>query len=220
LIRILIVDDHIIFREGLKKIITSVSDMAVADETGDGEQAVRLALENSYDVVLLDLGLPGMSGLDVLRAIKAHCDDLPVLVLSIYPEEQYAIRVLKEGASGYMTKESIPDDLIRAIRKVSQRGRYVSESLAERLAEGVAGVRVPGNHESLSAREYQVFEMLASGKSVKEIAFALSAARTTISSYRTRILEKMNMKTNADLVRYATEHHLLRNAPPATRVST
>jgi two-component system, NarL family, invasion response regulator UvrY len=166
-------------------------------------------LENTYDVVLLDLALPGMQGLDVLRTAKARRPNLPVLILSIYPEEQYAVRVIKEGASGYLTKESVPSDLLRAIRRAAQGGRYVSERLGERLARRVAGEGEKLPHESLSSKEYQVFQMIAAGKSVKEIGHDLSLARTTISTYRSRILSKLDLKSNAQLVRYAVEHNLI-----------
>jgi two-component system, NarL family, invasion response regulator UvrY len=209
MIKLLIVDDHMIFREGLKKVLTVAPDIEVVGETGDGTEALHMIGENAYDVVLLDLALPGMAGLDILRAAKAHNKNLSVLVLSIYPEELYAVTVLKEGASGYLTKESIPSDLIRAIRKAAQGRKYVSDALAERFAEGLTGRGDGLGHELLSEKEFRVFRMLASGKSVKEIAFALSLARTTVSTHRTRILVKMGMKTNADLTRYATEHHLL-----------
>lgn len=170
MIRVLIVDDHTIFREGLKKVLSAFSDIEAAGEAGNGGEALSLMTEDSYDVVLLDLALPGMQGLDVLRAIKARKRSLPVLILSIYPEEQYAVRVLKEGAAGYLTKESVPSDLIRAIRRAAQGGKYVSDSLAERLAGQVIGEGGKEPHEGLSSKEYQVFQMLVSGKSVKEIA--------------------------------------------------
>ncbi len=209
MIRVLIVDDHTIFREGLKKVLSAFSDIEAAGEAGNGGEALSLMTEDSYDVVLLDLALPGMQGLDVLRAIKARKRSLPVLILSIYPEEQYAVRVLKEGAAGYLTKESVPSDLIRAIRRAAQGGKYVSDSLAERLAGQVIGEGGKEPHEGLSSKEYQVFQMLVSGKSVKEIASELSLARTTISSYRARILSKLRVRSNAELVRYALEHDLV-----------
>jgi two-component system, NarL family, invasion response regulator UvrY len=209
MIRVLIVDDHSIVREGVKKVLSSTPDMEVTGEAGDGRDALRMLLENAYDIVLLDLALPGMQGLDVLRAAKAEKPHLPILVLSIYPEEQYAMRVLKEGAAGYLTKESVPSDLIRAVRKAAQGGRYVSDSLAIQLADRVMGERVKLPHEGLSSKEYQVFQMIASGKSVKEMACELSLARTTISTYRGRVLLKLNLKTNAELIRYALEHSLV-----------
>jgi DNA-binding NarL/FixJ family response regulator len=208
MIKVFILDDHIIFREGVKKVIANTPDMVVAGEAGDGHKALRLILENAYDVILLDLALPGMEGLDVLRVLKTRRSTLPVLVLSMYPEEQYAVRVLKEGALGYLTKESVPEELIKAIRKVARGSRYVSNALGERLAGDLVGVGDKGLHEALSSREYQIFRMLAAGKTVKEMAQELSLARTTISSYRTRILEKMNTRTNGELIRYAIEHHL------------
>jgi two-component system, NarL family, invasion response regulator UvrY len=209
MIEILVVDDHVIFREGIKKVLSGTSDIWVAGETGDGNEALRLMLECKYDVVLLDLALPGKAGLDILRALKVHGRLSPVLVLSIYPEEQYAVRVLKEGAAGYLTKESVPSDLVRAIRKAAQGGRYVSENLAERLADRVVDEGDKQPHDTLSSKEYQVFQMIASGRSVKEIAVNLSLARTTISTYRNRILLKLDMKSTAQLVRYAVEHGLV-----------
>jgi two-component system invasion response regulator UvrY len=209
MIKVFIVDDHIIFREGLKKVIATASDMEVAGEAGDGREALRALLENRYDVVLLDLALPGMDGLDVLRSVKEKKPSLPVLVLSIFPEEQYAVRVLKEGASGYLTKESVPSDLIRAIRRAAQGGKYISDFLGERLAGTLIGKGGAQPHEMLSSREYQIFRMLGTGKSVKKIAQELSLAPTTVSSHRARILEKMQIKTNAELVRYVIEHNLI-----------
>jgi DNA-binding NarL/FixJ family response regulator len=209
LIKVFIVDDHIIFREGLKKVIASTSDIEVAGEAGDGREALSTILEHDYGVVLLDLALPGMEGLDILRVLKTKKPMLPVLILSMYAEEQYAIRVLKEGASGYLTKESVPNDLIRAIRKAAQGARYISDSLGERLAGGLTGDSAKQPHEYLSNREYQILLMITAGKTIKEIAHELSLARTTITSYRTRILEKMNMKTNAEIIRYALENHLV-----------
>lgn len=209
MIRVLIVDDHIIFREGLKKVIATAADMEVADEAGNGKEALRAILQNSYDVVLLDIGLPGMDGFDVLRAAKEKKPSLAILVLSIFPEEQYAVQVLKEGASGYLTKESVPNDLIRAIRRAAQGGKYVSEAISEKLVNTVVGKSSGNPHELLSRREYQIFRMIGAGKSVKEIAEELCLAPTTISSHRARILDKMGMRNNADLVRYAVENQLI-----------
>jgi two-component system, NarL family, invasion response regulator UvrY len=209
MIRVLIVDDHAIFREGVKKVLSTTSDIQVADEAGDGRVALRMMTENSYDLVLLDLAIPGIHGLDVLRAIKSIKHDLPILVLSIYPEEQYALRVLKEGAAGYLTKESVPSDLVRAIRKAAQGGKYVSDFLGERLADQIVSDKEKQPHDTLSSKEYQVFQLIANGKSVKEIARDLSLARTTISTYRSRILSKLDLKSNAQLVRYAVERNLV-----------
>jgi two-component system, NarL family, invasion response regulator UvrY len=209
MIRVLIVDDHIIFREGLKKVLATAADIEVADETGDGREALRKIIENVYDVVLLDIVLPGMDGLDVLRAARERKPALPILVLSMFPEEQYALRVLKEGASGYLTKESVPGELIRAIRRAAQGGKHVSETLGEKLANTLVGKRGEQLHELLSCREYQVFRMIGAGKSVKKIAQELCLAPTTVSSHRAHILEKMRMKNNAELVRYALQHRLI-----------
>jgi len=158
---------------------------------------------------LQDLALPDIEGLDLLRRIKNHNPDLPVLVLSFYPEDQYAVRVLKEGASGYLTKESVPNDLIHAIRKAAGGGRYISATLAESLASSITGEKERRSQESLSSREFQIFFMIATVKSVKEMANELSLARTTITSYRIRIFDKLRFKTNADLIRYAVENRIV-----------
>jgi len=208
MIQIFIVDDHPIFREGLKKVISATTDMEVVGEAADGPEALQKILVNTYDVVILDLGLPGMAGFDVLRTVKAKCPCLPVIILSIHSEEEYAMMVLKERASGYLTKESVPVDLIKAIRKAVTGGTYVSDSLGERFAGKLLGRTDSRPHESLSNREYQIFSLIVKGKSVKEIAREVSLARPTVSTYRTRILDKMKMKTNAELVRYAVKHNL------------
>jgi DNA-binding NarL/FixJ family response regulator len=209
MIKVLAVDDHLIFREGIKRVLSAATDIDVAEEAGNGKEALKALEMDRFDVVLLDLALPDIDGVDLLRRIKHDTPDLPVLVLSFFPEEQYAIRVLKEGASGYLTKESVPRDLIRAIRKASEGGKYVSSALAERLAESVTGEKESLPHESLSKREFQIFSMIASGKSVKEMAYELTLARTTITSYRARIFEKLNFKTNADLIRYAVKNQII-----------
>jgi two-component system invasion response regulator UvrY len=203
MINVLVVDDHAIFREGIKKVLTTTADIVVAAEAGDGRDAARKIREGGFDVVVLDIALPGKDGIAVLREVKAEHPGLPILILSMYPEEQYAVRVLKEGASGYLTKESVPSELIAAIRRVAQGRKYVSESLAERLAIDVEATRTQPRHERLSGREYQVFLMIASGKTTKEIARLLSLSPTTISTHRGRILEKMEMKNTAEIVRYA-----------------
>ncbi len=209
MIKILVADDHTIVREGLKQIVGEVDDMAVADEAGNGQEALSKIREGEYDVVLLDISMPGRSGLEILKDIRAERPKLPVLILSMHSEEQYAIRALRAGASGYLTKASAPDELIGAIRKVSRGRKYVTASLAEKLAlELDADTRKPP-HETLSDREYQVMLMLAAGKSVTEIADELCLSVKTISTYRSRILEKMNMKKNAELTLYAVQNHLV-----------
>lgn len=209
MIKVFIVDDHAIVREGVKRIIADTTDMGVVDEAGNGLDAIGKIPGTECDVVLLDLNLPGADGFDVLRAIKAEKPSLPVIILSIYPEEDYAFRAYKEGASGYLTKESLPKDLIDAVRKVTSGRRYISDSLGERLMGEVVGPGRKPPHEYLSEREHQIFNMIVAGRSIKEMAAELSLASTTVSNYRARILEKMNMRTNVDLVRYAIDHHLI-----------
>ena len=209
MIRILIADDHTVVREGLKQIISETSDMTVADEAIDGHEVLNKALRNDYDVVVLDITMPGINGLDVLKQIKAQKPKLPILVLSVHPEEQYAVRVLRAGASGYLTKESAPDELIAAIRKAYDGGKYVSSSLAEKLAFDLEVEREKPLHETLSDREYQVMIKIAQGKKVKDIAEELFLSEKTISTYRSRILEKMGMEKNEELVRYALNNHLI-----------
>jgi two-component system invasion response regulator UvrY len=209
MLRVLIADDHPVFRRGLKQIIDDTPDMFVADEAIDGWEALHKATTGDYDVVLLDISLPFKNGLDVLSQLKAARPVVPVLMLSMHPEEQYAVRALKTGASGYLTKESAPEEMLSAIRKVSRGGKYVSASLAESLASMLQGddERLP--HESLSNREYQVMCLIASGKSVSEIAQELSLSVKTVSTYRARILKKLRMTNNAELIRYATKNELV-----------
>jgi DNA-binding NarL/FixJ family response regulator len=208
MIRVLVADDHAIVREGLKQIVSEPSDMVVADEAENGNEVLEKILTNEYEAVVLDITMPGINGLDALKQIKSQRPELPILILSMHPEEQYALRVLKAGASGYLTKESAPEELITAIRRVSSGMKYVSSSLAERLASDLETDHDRPRHTTLSDREYQVMCMLASGKPVKQIAEALSLSIKTISTYRRRILEKMGMESNAELVRYALENNL------------
>jgi DNA-binding NarL/FixJ family response regulator len=211
MIRILVVDDHAIVREGLKQILGDVKDMAVLAEAGNGQEAMDQIRRQTFDVILMDISMPGRSGLEILKDIKNEHPKLPVLILSMHPEEQYAIRALRAGAAGYMNKSSAPDELIGAIRKVSAGRKYVSPSLAEKLAFelGTDPTRLP--HELLSDREYQVMMMLAAGKSVSEIGLELCLSVKTISTYRARIMEKMNLKKNAELTLYAVQQHLLQD---------
>ena len=209
MLKILIADDHPVFRRGLKQIIAETPDMVVADEATNGWEVLSKVRTSDYDVVLLDITMPGKDGLDVLTRLKSEKPRLPVLMLSMHPEEQYAVRALKVGASGYVTKESAPDELVVAIRKVSTGGKYVSSSLAERLASVVQENAEQLPHEGLSDREYRVMCMIASGKTVSEIANELSLSVKTISTYRFRILEKMKMKNNAELTHYAINNRLV-----------
>lgn len=190
MIKILIADDHAIVRKGLKQILSETYDMVVANEAANGRQCLELVGKNDLDLVLLDIAMPGRGGIDILKDLKHEKPKLPILMLSMYPEEQYAVRALKAGASGYLTKESAPEELIAAIRKVSQGGKYVSSSLAEKLAVYLETDSEKPVHEMLSDREYQAMLMIASGKTVKQIADKLSLSVKTISTYRARILKK------------------------------
>ena len=209
MIRILIADDHTLFREGLKKIIAGTSDIVVAGEASNGNDVLARLKESSFDVLVLDISMPGKDGLEVLKEVRARYLRLPILMLSMFSEEQYATRVLKAGASGYLTKESAPDVLITAVRKAARGERYVSPSLAEKLASGLTEDLRKQPHERLSDREYQIMRLIASGKRMKEIAHLLSLGPTTISTYRARILEKMGMESNAELTLYASQNNLL-----------
>jgi two-component system invasion response regulator UvrY len=209
MIKTFVADDHVIVRQGLKQIVADTHDIVVAGEASDGYEVLDKVLRNDYDVVLLDITMPGRSGLDILSELKSRKPKLPVLVLSIHPEEQYATRVLKAGAAGYLTKASASEELVAAIRKVSVGGKYVSPYLAEKLAFDLESGAEEPLHQTLSDREYQVMCMIASGKTVKEIAEELSLSAKTISTYRTRILVKMQMKKTAELIRYAIENRLL-----------
>ena len=208
MIRVITVDDHPVVRRGLKQIIAAEQEMQVVGEAENAREALRVIRQTACDAVVLDITLPDGSGLDVLSQLKSERPTLPVLIMSIHQEELYALRVLKAGASGYLMKDSIPEELIKAIRKITSGGKYISASLAERLASELASPETP-LHEKLSDREFQIMRLIASGKSLKDIGVALCISGKTVSSYRTRILEKMNMSTNSDLTRYALEHHLV-----------
>jgi len=209
MIKILIADDHTMFREGLKHILAEYPDLVVTDEANNGQEVLDKIWKNNYDMVLLDITMPGMTGLEALKQLKNDKPKLPVLILSMHPEEQYAVRVLRAGASGYLTKESAPDELITAIRKISQGRKYITPSLAERLASEFEADSEKPLHDILSDREYQVLRMIAEGNTVKHIAKELSLSIKTVSTYRTRIMEKMKMKTNAEVMHYVIKHHLL-----------
>jgi len=209
MIKILIADDHAVVREGVKQIVSETSDMVVAGEAENGQQVLDLSQTIKEGVILLDIAMPGRGGIDTLKQLKAESPDLPVLILSMYPEDQYAVRALRAGASGYLTKESAPEELIAAIRKVSGGGKYVSSSLAEKLAVHIERESEKPIHERLSDREYQVVLMLASGRTVKEIADELALSVKTISTHRVRALNKMGMKNNSELTYYAIRKGLI-----------
>ena len=208
-IRILIADDHPIVRAGFKQVLSDTPDLVVAVDAGNGQVVLEYLKKKKYDVVLLDISMPGKNGLEILKELKTDYPKLPVLILSIYPEEQYAIRALRAGASGYLTKASAPNELISAIRKISAGGRYISASLAEKLATYLNADMTKSPHETLSDREHQVMRLIASGKTVSEIAENLNLSVKTISTYRSHVLEKMKMKNNAEITLYAVQNKLV-----------
>jgi two-component system invasion response regulator UvrY len=207
-LRVLIIDDHALLRDGLKRLIAQHFRSVRIGEAGDGATGISMAEKEEWDVVILDISLPGQSGVEVLKQIKTLRPAAKILILTMHPESQYAVRVLKAGASGYLTKETAGQEMVGAINKVLAGGKYVSSTLAERLASSL-GVPDKAPHELLSDREYQVMRMLAMGKTVKEISYELKLSVKTISTYRTRIMEKFNFKTTADVVRYALEEKLI-----------
>jgi two-component system, NarL family, invasion response regulator UvrY len=209
MIRILIADDHEIVRQGLKQIVAEVPDMLVTGEASDASGVLALVRQQESDVLVLDITMPGRSGVEVLKELKQECPKLPVLILSMHTEDQYAVRVIKAGAAGYLTKRSAPKELIGAIRKVFGGGKYISQTLAEKLASTLSPDPTKALHENLSDREYQVMCMIAEGKRLIEIAGELSLSEKTISTYRARILEKMRMSKNSELIRYAMQQKLV-----------
>ena len=208
-LRVLIADDHAILRRGLKEILLREFDDAHCGEAGEAAQALDQVRGGSWDLVILDVSMPGRSGLDVLRDLKQLRPDLPVLVLSMHPEDQYAKRVLAAGAVGYMNKETAPEELIKAVRRILAGGRYVSEAFAERLASDLRSDPGRPIHESLSNREFEVLRMIASGKTNSQMADELRLSLTTVSTYRARILEKLRMSNNSELMRYAMQNRLI-----------
>jgi len=208
-LRILIVDDHVIIRQGLKQILAQAFPGAQFGEAEDAQTALDHIWKEPWQVVLLDITMPGRSGLDVLKQLVEARPDVAVLVLSMHPEDQYAVRVLKTGAAGYITKNHASEEVVTAVKKVLTGGRYVSSALAETLAGSLSSPAGKASHEALSDREYQVLRLIAVGKSVKEISFELAISVKTVSTYRTRILEKMKLKTNADIIRYAVREKLV-----------
>jgi DNA-binding NarL/FixJ family response regulator len=206
---ILIADDHPIVRQGLRQMLASEADMNVVGEARNGHEVVDISKRVEWDVAVLDYNMPGRTGLELVKELKQRHPGRPVLILSMYPEERYALRALKAGAAGYITKESATGELVNAIRKVAKGGRYVSPGLGERLAQELAGDNERAVHERLSDREYQIMWMIASGRTVGEVAEQLFLSPNTISTYRARILRKMNMRSNAELMHYAIAHRLV-----------
>lgn len=208
MIRVITVDDHAVVRRGLKQIIEEESDMKVVNEAGNGRYAISVIRQTACDVVILDISLPGLGGIEVLRHIRHEYPNLPVLIMSMHEEKQYAFRVIKAGASGYLMKDSIPEELINAIRRIIAGGKYISPSFSEALIQEQELSETP-LHEKLSDREFQIMCMIARGKALKDIGEVLFISGKTVSTYRTRILEKMKMKTNAEIVSYALKHELI-----------
>ncbi|MFV0662726.1 response regulator [Denitromonas sp.] len=208
-IRVMIADDHAIVRQGLRQILSDIEDMEVAGEACNGVEALQLSRDGQWDVVLMDVSMPDRNGIDALKLIRKEQPKLPVLILSMYPEEQYAIRALKAGAAGYLTKQSAPEQLVTAIRQVASGKKYVSASLAIELAEAIGEDTDRPLHEKLSDREYQTLCMIASGKTLTQIAEELNLSVKTVSVYRARLLEKMRLRNNAELTHYGLKFGLV-----------
>lgn len=208
MIRLLIADDHPVVREGVRRIVEECPDITVVGEVADGDELLAKLDTTKADVLLLDIAMPGPGFLNTMQRLRTERAASRVLVLSMHSEEQYALRALRAGASGYLTKGHSPKDLTEAIRRINRGGKYITPALAEKLVFELDGAADRAPHESLSDREYQVLCMLGSGKSIKQIGAVMDLSPKTISTYRTRILEKMKRKTTADLIRYAVEHHL------------
>lgn len=207
-LHVLIADDHAIVRQGLRQILSETDDLIVAGEADDGANALQLARSQTWDVFLLDVAMPNRNGIDTLKQLKKEFPKLPVLMLSMHPEDQYAVRAIQAGAAGYLTKQSAPAELVAAIRKVAQGEKYISPTLAEKLAEVIAGGNRPGL-EKLSDREHEVLRLIASGKTLTQVAEELSISVATVSTYRARLLEKLGLGNTAELIRYGLEHGLV-----------
>lgn len=207
--RFLIADDHAVVRQGLRRMLEQEFADAIFGEAASAPEILKAVHEKEWDLLILDIALPGRNGLDVLKEVRQLRPKLPVIVLSMFPEEQFAVRALRAGASGYLSKQGAPEETLVAVKKVLRGGRYVTPSQAERLAEELAGGSDKLPHETLSDREYQILRMVASGKTVTAIAGELSLSVQTVSTYRTRLLEKMRMTTNAELAEYVRVHRLL-----------
>ena len=208
-IHVLIADDHAIVRQGLRQILSETEDMVVAGEAEDGADAMRLARSQEWSVFLLDVSMPNRNGIDTLKQLKKEFPRLPVLMLSMHPEDQYAVRAIQAGAAGYLTKQSAPEMLVTAIRQVAMGKKYVSPSVAMQLADAISYDSEKPAHETLSDREYQVLVMIAAGRTLTQIAEDLNLSVKTVSEYRKRLLEKMRLETNAELIHYGMRHGLV-----------
>jgi DNA-binding NarL/FixJ family response regulator len=212
MIRIVVADDHTIMREGLKQLLANEVDLVVAAEAADGHEVMKLVRESDFDVLLLDLSMPGRSGIELIKQVKAERPRLRLLVLSMHQENQYAVRAIKAGASGYLTKDSASIQLVSAIRKVAAGGAFITADVAEQLALGAMPHAAGLPHTALSDREYEVFQQLASGVSVTDIADRLNLSVKTVSTHKARLMEKMGIGSQAELIRYALRHHLIEDS--------
>jgi DNA-binding NarL/FixJ family response regulator len=208
MIGVFIADDHPVVRQGIRQIVAATEDITVVDEATTGHETLQRLSDVQCDLVLLDLSLPDIDGLDLLKQLKREHPQRPILILTMHSEDQFALRALKAGASGYLTKESAPAELVGAVRKVVAGGRYISQRLAESLAAHLGPDAEKPVHERLSDREYQVLRLIAAGRSTRDISTQLSLSSKTVSTYRARLLDKMEMKTSAELMAYAVRHHL------------
>ena len=208
MINILIVDDHLIVREGIKRIINDIPDMNIVAEASSGQEAIDFILENSYNLILLDISMPGQNGLQTLKLIKKHNKSIPVLMLSMHSEEQYAMRSIKAGASGYITKETAPNQLVTAIRKINDGRKFISKEVAELLVTELYHDEDKDPHENLSDREFEILKMIALGKTIKTIAKELLISPKTVSTFRSRILKKLDMHNNSDIIHYVIDYKL------------
>ena len=206
--RILIADDHSLIREGLKKILLESLPFAEIHDVADSAELLKLAISEKWDIIISDISMPGQSGIEILKQIKVHVPNTPILMLSMHAPEQYAVRAIKAGASGYLTKESAPYELVTAVQQILLGKKYITNRVAEVLAESLETYNNKLPHEQLSDREFEVLRMIVEGKSISEIGDILSLNVNTISTYRARIMEKMNIRNNADLVKYTMEHKL------------
>jgi DNA-binding NarL/FixJ family response regulator len=212
MIRILVAEDHMIVREGLKQLLSNEADFAVVGEAGDGHEVLKLVRELDFDVLLLDMSMPGKSGIELIKQVKGDKPRLRLLVLSMHQENQYAVRAIKAGASGYLTKDSASAQLVSAIRKVASGGAFISAEVAEQLALDAMPNAAGLPHTTLSDREYQVFQLLVSGVTVSEIADRLNVSVKTVSTHKARLLEKMGLGSQTELIRYALRHHLVEDS--------
>lgn len=208
MIKVLIADDHAIVREGLKQILADIPDMKVFGEAGSGDEALKFIRAEKMDIMLLDIAMPGKNVLELIKLAKHQSPQLPILILSMYPEDQYAIRMLRAGADGYLTKESAPEQLVAAIRKVAKGGKYVSPTLTDKLIAELNPYQEKPLHSTLTDREFQVFRGICAGKSMTDLAQHMALSVKTISTYRTRIMKKMNMSKNAEIIHYAFKNDL------------